>query len=108
MFRNMKKYIVMSLLFFMASAAAIAQETPRADTRQKAQRVRIAHGTANGELTRAERAALKRQQRHIRRTERRAKADGDVTLREKAMLERKQDRASRNIRRAKHNRLDRN
>ena len=103
----MKKYIVMGLLVFMGTAAAVAQETPRADARQNAQQDRIAHGTANGELTRGERAALKRQQRHIRRTERRAKADGDVTRREKAVIERKQDRANRNIRRAKHNSLDR-
>lgn len=104
----MKKHILMALVLIMGTAAAIAQETPRADTRETAQHVRIAQGTASGELTRGERAALKRQQRHIRRTERRAKADGQVTPREKAIVERKQDRASRNIRRAKHNRLDRN
>lgn len=104
----MKKYIVLSLLLLMGTAAAIAQEMPRADARQRAQHVRIARGTGNGELTRGERAALKRQQRHIRRTERRAKADGEVTRREKAIVERKQDRANRTIRRAKHNSLDRN
>jgi hypothetical protein len=49
---------------------------------------------------------LNKQQRHIRRSERRAKADGDVTVREKARLERKQDRASRNVRRAKNNDIE--
>lgn len=98
----------MGLLLFMATAVSIAQETPRADARQKAQHARIAEGTASGELTRGERAALKRQQRHIRRTERRAKADGEVTRREKAVIEHKQDRANRAIRRAKHNNRDRN
>jgi len=98
----------MGLLFFMATAVSVAQETPRADARQKVQHARIAQGTANGELTRGERAALKRQQRHIRRTECRAKADGEVTRREKAVIERKQDRADRSIRRAKHNSLERN
>ncbi len=104
----MKKNIVMGLLFLLGAATAVAQEMPVADARRTAQQTRIAQGTASGELTRGERTALKRQQRHIRRTERRAKADGEVNRREKAVVERKQDRASRNIRRAKHNSLDRN
>lgn len=88
---------------------ARAQErTPKADTRERAQRGRIAEGRASGEVTTREAAALNAQQRNIRRTERRAKADGDVTVRERRKLDRKQDRASRNIRRAKKNNVDNN
>lgn len=93
----------------LCSGEASAQDaTPRTNARQMAQQGRIAEGKRSGELTRAETRALRAEQRHIRRTERRAKADGNVTPREKAKLERKQNRANRHIRRAKHNGLDNN
>lgn len=76
--------------------------TPRTNTRQRTQNARIADGRQDGELTNRETTALRAEQRHIRRTERRAKADGRVTLRERKMLEQKQDRASRHIRKAKN------
>jgi len=100
----MKKHILIFSVLSLLSVALYGQEaTPRANTRQKAQRVRIAEGRADGDLTNTEAAALNKQQRHIRRTERRAKSDGTVTVAEKRKLERKQDRANRNIRRAKNN-----
>ena len=89
------------------SAAGFAQDrTPRADVREGAQRTRIHEGRKDGEVTNREAAALNSQQRHIRRSERRAKADGDVTPAERRRLEKKQDRASRNIRRAKNNDIE--
>jgi hypothetical protein len=98
------KSIFVALILIVTSSALYAQTaTPRANTRQGAQRARIADGRQDGELTNKEAAALNAQQRHIRRSERRAKADGVVTGAEKAKLERKQDRSSRNIRRAKNN-----
>mgnify|MGYP007059532049 CR=1 FL=1 len=104
----MKNLILTFVAVLFISAGAFAQDqTRRADVRQKAQRVRIADGRKDGEITRQEGAALNAQQRHIRRAERRAKADGTVTMSEKRRLERKQDRASRNIRRAKHNDIKR-
>jgi hypothetical protein len=100
---------IIAVFMVMAVLTVNAQsQTPRADVRQKSQRARIAEGRASGELTPGEAALLNKQQRHIRRVERRAKADGQVTPAEKARLERKQNRASRNIRRAKHNAIDRN
>jgi hypothetical protein len=105
----MKRTGITLMILLTGAIALFAQNTtPRADARQKAQRARIAQGRASGELTPGEAAVLNRQQRHIRRVERRAKADGQVTAAEKAKIERKQNRASRNIRRAKNNRLDRN
>lgn len=103
----MKKGIIIAGLLVMAVVVARAQETPRADARETAQHARLYQGRASGELTRRETAALKREQRHIHRVERRAKADGTITGREKVRLERKQNRASRHIRRAKHNRIER-
>ncbi len=79
-----------------------ATTTGTASVRQVNQQSRIAHGTANGELTRAERKALKAEQRHIRRVKQRAKADGVVTREEKLRVNRKQRRADRHIRRQKH------
>jgi hypothetical protein len=100
----MKKHILLFSFLTLFGVVVYAQDaTPRANVRQKAQRARIAEGRATGDLTNAEAAALNKQQRHIRRTERRAKADGTVTVAEKRKIERKQDRANRNIRRAKNN-----
>ena len=69
-------------------------------------RVRIHEGRKDGDVSNGEAIMLNKQQRHIRRSERRANADGTVTPREKARLDRKQDRASRNIRKAKTNDLE--
>jgi hypothetical protein len=105
----MKRHFVLAAVFALLGVAVLAQDrTPRVNARQGVQRGRIAEGRAGGEITRGEAAALNRQQRHIRRSERRAKSDGDVTLAERRRLDRKQDRASRNIRRAKRNNIDRN
>ena len=96
-------------VFTLAAAVAFAQErTPRVNTREAVQQTRIAQGHQSGELTRGETHALRTEQRHIRRSERRAKADGDVTVAERRRLDRKQDRANRHIRRAKNNGLDNN
>ena len=105
----MKKLIVVTSLFVLVNMVAFAQDrTPRANARQGAQRARIHDGRQDGEITNKEAAVLNSQQRHIRRSERRAKADGDVTLAERRRLEKKQDRASRSIRRAKNNDIDKN
>lgn len=109
----MKKYtyLMVVLAFFLIgipTESSAQSDTQRADVRQHAQRARIADGRRDGEVTRREAVALNAQQRHIRRSERRAKADGKVTRNEKRRLDRKQNRASRNIRRAKHNEIDNN
>ena len=101
----MKAIVVFSMLMISATLA-FAQETPRADARQGAQRARIATGRATGEVTGKEAAVLNSEQRHVRRSERRAASDGTVSPREKVRLERKQNRASRHIRRAKHNDIE--
>jgi len=100
----MKRIVLIAL--FMGIVSLITTTSygqARVDKRQKAQRVRIAEGRQDGEITNGEAAMLNKQQRHIRRSERRAKADGELSPREKMKLERKQNRANRNIRRAKNN-----
>ncbi len=99
--------LVFLFVLFVGVMQSFAQETPRVDERQQAQRGRIRQGAASGELTRSETRRLRAEQRHIRRSERRAKADGVVTSRERAKLQQKQNRASRDIRRQKHDRQDR-
>lgn len=102
--KDMKRLIVITGFIFIVALTSVAQtHTPRVNTRQKAQRVRIAEGRKEGSITNKEAAVLNHQQRHIRRSERRAKADGVVTPAERLRLEHKQDRASRTIHRAKHN-----
>jgi hypothetical protein len=106
--KTMKKLFFGALLLTIFSISINAQaQTTRADARQGAQRARIHDGRHGGDLTRREAHLLNKEQRHIRRTEKRAKADGEVTARERAKLERKQDRSSRHIRRAKHNDIER-
>jgi hypothetical protein len=104
----MKKIIaVFTFIVFAGFIQAQAQETPRADHREKNQRHRIQNGVASGELTRRETANARHDQRTIRRSEHRAKADGVVTRSERARLDNKQDRASRQLRRDKHDVQDR-
>ena len=103
----MKRILLISLLSFVCGVAADAQDrTIRADKREAIQRARIREGRKDGEITKAEGAALNGEQRRVKRSERRAKADGTVTPREKVRIEKKQDRASRHIRRAKRNPID--
>ena len=100
-------HVLLTTVLFLVTVSAMAQSsTPRADKRQKAQRVRIADGRQDGDITNREAAVLNKEQRHVRRSERRAKADGEVTIREKARIERKQNRASRHVSRAKHNDIE--
>jgi len=102
----MKNLIVTSMiLLFAGNGLLFAQNstiTRKTNARQVSQQVRITEGVRSGDLTRTERKELKRQQRHIRRVERRAKADGEVTSRERRRINRKQNRANRNIRREKN------
>lgn len=109
----MKKLILIPVILicnlaFSQDRTPREERTPRVNTRQVAQQTRIAEGRATGELNRRETHALRTEQRHIRRSERRAKADGDVTVAERRRLDRKQDRASRHIRRAKTNVVETN
>ncbi len=99
----MKQALIIFLLVMPCISALAQDRTPKVDTRQAVQRGRIHEGRKDGDLTKREASALNTQQRHIRRTERRAKADGEVTVAERRKLDRKQDRANRNIRRAKNN-----
>ncbi len=97
----MKKILMLiTLLLFVAYYGALAQR--KTNVRQGIQQVRIAQGVKSGELTKAERRALKLEQRHIRRTKRRAAADGVITPHERNVIDRKQRRASRHIRRQKN------
>jgi len=102
------KLFILGLLLVAFTLSSFAQSTPVVDKKERKQSKRIVHGVKNGELTRYETKQLARQQREIRRTERRAKADGKVTRMEKRELRRKQNKANANIYRKKHNKRNRN
>lgn len=100
----MRKQVTLSILLMMFGFLAVqAQATPKVDQRQKNQKLRIVDGVRDGELTRAETANLAKDQRELRRMERRAKRDGKVTARERARLQRKANKNSRKIARKKNN-----
>ena len=103
----MKRIIFTSCFIVFLAGMSQAQSTPLVDERQQNQRARIHQGVTSGEVTRAEAARLRSEQRHIKRAERRAKADGDVTRRERVVLNRKQNQASRKIAKEKHDLQDR-
>ena len=98
----MKKVILFFTLFTGITFFVAAQSTPKATKTQVRQSNRIAHGVANGELTRHEARQLKRQQKHIQNEKRLAKSDGVVTRRERAEIRRDQKLANRSIYRQKH------
>ena len=84
-------------------AKVLAQtSTPIVDQRQDNQRARIRDGVKSGELTKREAARLRAEQRGISAEKQMAKADGVVTPAERAGLRRDQNRASRDIARQKH------
>lgn len=102
----MKKLILIFSVSMFISLVSFGQErTPKVNSRQHVQHGRIDHGKQNGELTHREAHLLRKEQKHIRMSERRAKADGDVSVQERRRLDRKQDRAGRHIRRATNNEL---
>ena len=93
----------LALAASLAGAASAGTQTPRVDHRCAVQHARIRQGVKSGQLTPREARRLRRDQRHIRRMEHRAKADGVVTPRERARLNHAQNRESRRIYRLKHN-----
>ncbi len=104
----MKKILVSALFVCGFAMASHAQSTPVVDKREDIQKERIKDGVKSGELTKAETKHLVKNQRHIKRTESKAKADGVVTPAERAKLDRKQDRASKRIVKQKHDKQERN
>ncbi len=104
----MKKILVAALFVCGFTIASNAQSTPVVDKREDIQKERIKDGVKSGELNKAETKRLVKNQRHIKRTEAKAKSDGVVTPAEKAKLDKKQDKASKRIAKQKHDKQDRN
>lgn len=71
--------------------------------RQYRQGARIYQGVRDSSITRAERKALVKEQRHINRMRTRALADGKMTRHEARRIARAQDRHRRHVYRARHN-----
>ncbi len=82
-------------------------QTPVIHRHQLDQRARIRQGVRSGELTRAEAARLRSEQRMIRRQVQTAKAYGTVTRVERARLRHEQREGSEHIYRLKHNSSER-
>ena len=86
----------------LGTCLSAAQQTPAADAREHAQKLRIKQGVKTGALTPRETRRLAHEQKAINKTEAKAKSDGTVTPRERAKLQHMQNRTSRDIRRQKH------
>jgi hypothetical protein len=79
------------------------KKTPVINERQKNQRARIRQGVQSGELTKGEARKLRQEQKTIQAEKQMAKADGKVTPAERAQMRKDQNKASRDIYRLKHN-----
>lgn len=106
--KNLLLFLIMLGFFATFSIESFAQETRRADKRQKNQKHRVKTGAKSGEITKREAKGVKRSSTQSRRYEKKAKSDGKVTWKERARIEHKQDKTSRRIYRTKHNKRDRN
>ena len=101
----MKTKFVIALALIMGLAIGSADAQVATGRHQK---VRIAQGVRNGEVTRFERKRLVKEQRRIHRHTRRAKLnDGHIGPRERKVLAFEKRKASRHIYRSRHNRFDR-
>jgi hypothetical protein len=80
-----------------------ATKTPVVRERQMNQKARIRQGVKSGQLTKGEARNLRQEQKTIQAEKQMAKADGKVTPAERAKLRRDQNKASRDIYRLKHN-----
>jgi hypothetical protein len=97
-------FVIAATALALVSASAFAQPTtPVVKERQENQSQRIQQGVASGELTKKEATVLRTEQRAIRAEKRAFKADGTVTAAERAQLRRDQNQASKRIYKKKHN-----
>jgi hypothetical protein len=90
-------------LAFVSISAFAQTATPAVKERQENQAARINQGVASGELTKKEATVLRTEQRAINAEKKAFKADGKVTVAERAQLRRDQKQASKRIYKKKHN-----
>ncbi len=91
-----------------SSVTSFAQTaTPAVTERQKNEAARIHQGVVSGELSGSEARTLRTEQRGIAAEKRAFKADGKVTAAERAQLRRDQKLASKRIYKMKHNEIKR-
>ena len=96
------KSLAVAVSMLVAGTVVAQTATPGITERQENQKARIEQGVKSGQLTHREAARLRAEQRGIRAEKRLAKADGVVTPAERAKIRRDQRRASRDIYRQKH------
>ena len=100
-----------TITILMAAVFSIACVSPaiagRVMDRQVRQQKRIHQGIHSGELTGQEIRGLEKEQRHIRRSKKKAWSDGKLTPKERLRLERQQNKASGHIYKLKHNDINR-
>lgn len=94
--------LLAGLATFWLSTSHASPPAPGVNARQHHQQQRIGQGLRSGDLTRDEARKLEREQRHIRREERRYLSDGQLTPGERADLQRDLNSASRHIYNERH------
>ncbi len=95
--------VIGALILSATSAFADTTATPRIDRRQANQAARIDQGVESGALTPRETKTLDARESKIAADEAAAKADGNVTPAERAKLRGEERRTSRAIARKKNN-----
>ena len=100
---KMKLLLATVVVFTFTICTADAQVTKRA----RNQHHRIKQGVQSGELTKAEAANLRTDQKEIRQDVKEAKSDGVITKDERKDVKQEQRQESRKVFRKKHNNRDR-
>ena len=89
--------LVSAIGLTLAFGAAAQPATPTIDQRQANQQTRIDNGKAAGTLSKREAARMQAGQNKVAVMEARAKADGKVTRAERAAIKKEQSKQSRRI-----------
>ncbi|MFM7331670.1 MAG: hypothetical protein ACKO1L_08425 [Brachymonas sp.] len=91
-----------SAAFAQTTPPEPSTSTPRIDKREAKQEQRIAQGTASGALTQREADRLNAGQTRVDNAQAKASADGKVTRKERAHLTHMQNKQNRHIAHQKH------
>jgi hypothetical protein len=91
-----------SAAFAQTTPAEPSTATPRIDKREAQQEQRITQGTTSGSLTEREAARLNAGQTRVDNAQAKASADGQVTRKERARLTKMQNKQHRHIAHQKH------
>lgn len=104
----MKKALIALTAILLVSFNMNAQVNSKENRNLKGERKRVAQGVRSGEITKPELVKINNEKKDVKKAVKCATADGVVTKKEKARIARQDRQLDRTIARTKHNKRDRN